>query len=103
MTAKARLWIGITLLIVIAINYALIGFPMMSKSLSIQNKAKAILVKQAKSTNIFKNSDDEYMLEVFRREKAAIETKITVLNSIATTVAFIVLSWTLFGLIFRRW
>jgi hypothetical protein len=103
MTAKSRLWIGVTLLIVIAINYALIGFPLISKSSSIQAKAKTILIKQSKSVNIFKNSDDEYMLEVFRREKAAIDTKVTILNSVAATVAFLVVSWTVFGLIFRRW
>ena len=103
MSAKARLWIGITLLVVVAVNYILIGVPLISKSMSIQDKAKAILIKQAKSSNIFKGSDDDYMLEVFRREKAAIDTKVMVLNSVAVTLAFFAASWTIFGLIFRRW
>lgn len=102
MNPRARLWIGITVLIVILINYMLIGIPLISKSSSIQGKAKAILVKQAKPGNIFNNSDDEYLLDIFRKEKASIDTKIVVLNAIALTLAFFAASWTLFGLIFRR-
>jgi hypothetical protein len=103
MNPKARLWIGATLLVVIMINYILIGVPLISKSNSVQAKAKAILMKQAKSNNIFTNtSDDEYLIDVFRKEKAAIDTKITILNAIAATLAFFAASWTIFGLIFRR-
>ena len=103
MSAKARLWIGVTLLIVIMVNYILIGVPLISKSNSVQAKAKAILLKQAKSSNLFtNNSDDEYLIDVFRKEKAAIDTKITILNAIAATLAFFAASWTIFGLIFRR-
>lgn len=98
MTRKGRLWVGITLLAIIAANYILIGFPLISKSNSIKEKAKAILVKQVKSDRIFKNSDEEYMLELFRKEKASIDTKILILNCAAATVAFIAASWTVFGL-----
>ncbi|MCX5678392.1 MAG: hypothetical protein NTY76_04715 [Candidatus Omnitrophica bacterium] len=102
MNPKARLWIGATLLIVILINYVLIGVPLMSKSHSIQGKAKAILIKQAKSTGLFNNSDDEYLLDIFRKEKSSIDTKITILNAVAATLAFFAASWTVFGLIFKR-
>jgi hypothetical protein len=102
MNPNKRLWIGMTLLIVIMVNYMLIGVPLLSKSSSIQGKAKTILVKQAKSTGIFNNSDDEFLLEVFRREKTSIDTKITVLNSVAATLAFFAVSWTVFGLLFKR-
>jgi hypothetical protein len=102
MNPKKRLWIGLTLLTVILINYALIGVPLLSKSGSIQSKAKAILMKQAKSSGIFNNSDDEFLLEVFRKEKASIDTKVTALNAVAATLAFIAASWTIFGLIFKR-
>ena len=102
MNPKARLWVGGTLFIVIMINYVLIGAPLISKSNSIQAKAKAILIKQAKSSGIFNNSDDEYLIDVFRKEKSAIDTKITILNAIAATLAFFTASWTIFGLIFRR-
>jgi len=103
MSARARLWIGVTLLVVILVNYALIGVPLISKSSSVQAKAKAILIKQARSNNIFSNtSDDEYLIDVFRKEKAAIDMKITILNAIAATLVFFTASWTVFGLIFRR-
>ena len=102
MNPKARLWVGGTLLSVILINYILIGAPLISKSNSVQAKAKAILIKQAKSSGIFNNSDDEYLIDVFRKEKSAIDTKITILNAIAATLAFFAASWTIFGLIFRR-
>jgi len=102
MNPKARLWVGVTLLIVILVNYILIGVPLLSKSHSIQSKAKAILIKQAKSTSIFNNSDDDYLLDIFRKEKSAIDTKITMLNAVAATLAFFAASWTLFGLIFKR-
>ena len=102
MNPKARLWIGATLLAVILINYILIGTPLLSKSSSIQGKARVILMKQAKSGGIFNNSDDEYLLDVFRKEKSAIDTKVVILNAIAATLAFFAVSWTIFGLIFKR-
>lgn len=103
MSVKARLWVGSTMLVVILINYILIGAPLISRSNSVQAKAKAILVRQAKSGSIFGgNSDDEYLIDVFRKEKTAIDNKIMILNAAAATLSFIAISWTVFGLIFRR-
>jgi len=73
----------------------------MSKSNSIKEKAKVILVKQVKSDMIFKDSDEEFMLNLFRKEKASIDTKVLILNCAAATIAFFVASWTVFGL-FKR-
>ncbi len=101
MKRNARLWIGVTVLTIILVNYILIGVPLLSKSRSIQGRAKTILMKQIKSGSIFSTSDDEYMLEIFRKEKATIDTKVMVLNGIAVTLAFIAGSWTIFGLIFK--
>ncbi|MFH1190030.1 MAG: hypothetical protein V1682_05000 [Candidatus Omnitrophota bacterium] len=102
MDPKARLWVGSTLLVVILINYALIGVPLLSKSNSIQGKTRAILLKQAKSTSLFANSDDEFLLDLFRTEKISIDRKTTVLNAVAATLVFLAASWTVFGLVFRR-
>lgn len=102
MEPRKRLWIGVTLLIVILFNYILIGVPLLSKSNSISHKTKTILIKQAKPSGIFNNMDDDYMLDVFRKERANVDTKIMILNAISATVTFFVLSWTLFGLIFKR-
>jgi len=102
MKRGARLWTGVTILAVILINYALIGAPLLSKARSIQARAKAILTRQAGSTGIFNNSEDEYILDVFRKEKSAIDTKITILNSVAATLALLAASWTIFGLMLGR-
>ena len=59
MNRNTRVWIGVTVLMIIIVNYILIGVPLLAKSGSIQGKAKAILVKQAKSGGIFNSSDDE--------------------------------------------
>ena len=102
MSRKARLWIGVTLLLVIAFNYAMIGFPLLNRSASIEDKSKAIMIKQVKSGGGFKNADEEYILELFRREKAAIEVKVLMLNCIAASLVIFVASWTIFGLLIPR-
>lgn len=102
MVRKARLWIGVTLFAVIAFNYAAIGFPLLKKSASIKDKYKVTLIKQAKSGEMFKNSEDEYMLDIFRREKSALDRNILILNCVAISLSAILLSWTLFGLILHK-
>lgn len=102
MTRKARSWVGATLLIVIAFNYTLLVFPLLGKSSSIKEQARAILVKQVESDKVFKSSDEEYMLELFRKEKASIDKKILILNCVAATLAFFAASWTVFGLLKRE-
>ncbi|OGW84834.1 MAG: hypothetical protein A2987_07040 [Omnitrophica bacterium RIFCSPLOWO2_01_FULL_45_10] len=99
MTRKARIWIGVTILIIIAFNYCVIGIPLMKKSASIKDKYKSILVKQAKSGDIFKSAEDEYLLEIFRKEKAAIDKKILILNCVGASMVIILSSWIIFGLV----
>lgn len=94
MTRKARIWIGGTLLIVIAMNYALIGFPLAGRAGSLRAKAKAIIMS--------KSSDDEYVLELFRKESMAVRKKQEMLNVISLSLTVIVASWTVFGLVFGR-
>ncbi|MBI4974461.1 MAG: hypothetical protein HZC19_01395 [Candidatus Omnitrophica bacterium] len=102
MTSKARIWIGITLLIVLAFNYAIIGFPMIKRASSIENKSKAMLISQIKSGKVLKNSEDEYILEILKREKGSIDKKILILNSVAISASLLIISWTIFGLLFHR-
>jgi hypothetical protein len=87
---------------VLAINYAAIGVPLLSKSASIKERYKAILIKQAKSETMFKGSEDEYMLDIFRREKALIDKRMFMLNCASASIFVILASWTLFGLISRK-
>jgi hypothetical protein len=101
MNQKARAWTGITLLVVIAFNYMLIGVPLISKSASIEKRSKEIIAGQAKSKNVFRKADDAYILEVLRREKASLDRNTAILNCAAASLAFLVVSWTVFGLLFR--
>jgi len=102
MTKKARLWTGVTLLAVLVFNYIIFAYPLMGKSASIEEKSRAILINQVKSGQVLKNSADEYVLEIFKREKAAIDKKLTILNALVATFAIIIASWTVFGLVFYR-
>jgi hypothetical protein len=102
MIRKARMWIGLTLFIVLAFNYAFIGFPLISKSLSVNSQTKSILIKQAKSNTLFKNTTDSYMLDLLRREKASIDRKLLILNCVAISFSIIIVSWVIFGLITHR-
>jgi hypothetical protein len=101
-TRKARLWTGVTLLLIIAFNYVLIGFPLYKKSESITDAAKGIYIKQVKANKVLKNSKDEYLLDVFRREKGAIDMWLTILNCVSVSALIIILSWTVFGLLVRQ-
>ena len=94
MTRKARIWIGITLLIVLALNYALIAYPLVKKSVSLRDKMRKALISQA--------LDDEYFLEIYRKEKLAVDRKILLVNCVALSFGIIVVSWTAFGIIAHR-
>lgn len=102
MSRKARIWIGGTLLLVIALNYAIIGIPLIKKEASIRDKANAILIRQVKSGDMFKSSDEEYVLELFRKERSSIAKKILILNCVSISLVIIVISWTIFGIIAHR-
>jgi len=101
-TRKARIWIGITLLVIIGFNYALIGFPLYKKSDSIVEAAKGIYLKQAKADKVFKGTKEEYLLDVFRREKTAIDRSIMILNCVSATAVLLILSWTVFGMFGKK-
>jgi len=102
LTSKGRAWIGITALFIIAFNYMVIGFPMIQRESTIKDQTKAILIKQVKSDTVFKNNEDEYMLDIFRREKSSLDRKLLVLNLITATLAIIAISWTVFGVIAQK-
>jgi hypothetical protein len=102
MTRKARLWIGATLLVIIAFNYAALGYPLMRRSHAIQVKSREILIRQVKSDSMLKGSEDEYILDLFKKERISIDRNIHILNIAAATLAILIGSWTAFGLIFHR-
>jgi len=100
MTRQARLWTGITLFAILAINYGIIGFPLYRKAVNLHDKATTMLMKQIKSGNALRTSaEEDYILEIFRREKASIDRKLFILNSAAITLVILLGSWTAFGLL----
>ena len=103
MSRDARIWIGLTLLIVLAFNYAIIGFPLYRKAANLHDRSTTMLMKQIKSGNALNTSaEEDYILEIFRREKAAIDRKLIVLNAISLTFVVLAASWTLFGLAMNK-
>jgi len=103
MTRKARLWTGATLLIILAFNYGIIGLPLIRKAASLNDKATTMLMKKIKTGNALRTSSEEdYILDIFRREKEAITRKLVILNAVSLTFVVIIGSWTLFGLIVNK-
>ncbi|MDD5428931.1 MAG: hypothetical protein PHI58_06860 [Candidatus Omnitrophica bacterium] len=103
MTKKARLWTGVTLIIILAFNYGIIGLPMIRKAISLNDKSTKILMAKIKSGNALRSSsEEEYILDIFRREKEAITRKLIVLNAISLTFVVVIASWTLFGLVIGK-
>ena len=102
MSRKARIWIGTTLLAILALNYAIIGVPLSRKSQTIKEKYRTILIKQVRSGEVLKNAEDEYLLDVFRKEKVSIDRKMLLLNCVSISLFVVFASWTIFGVIMHR-
>lgn len=100
MTRQAKLWIGLTLFAILAVNYGIIGLPLYRKAANLHDRATAMMVSKLKSGNVLKTSaEEDYILDIFRREKASIDRKLIILNSAAITLFIILGSWTAFGLL----
>ena len=102
MTRNARIWVGLTLLLAIFLNYAIIGIPLIRMSETIKTETRSILVKQVKTGHVFENNADDYLLGLFRKEKTSIDRKMLILNCASATIAIFVISWTIFGIIAHR-
>ena len=103
MTRKARLWVGATLILILAFNYGIIGMPLIRKAIYLNDKATTITMAKIKSGNVLRTSSEEdYVLDIFKREKESITRKLIILNAIALTFVIIIGSWTLFGLVLPK-
>ena len=103
MSRRGRVWIGITLVALVALNYAIIGIPLFKKAVSLETRYKTAVAQQLKGTrNFFTNTDDEYLIDIFRRERAVIARNTTLLNTISLSALIVVASWTAFGLVLRK-
>lgn len=102
MTGKARLWTGVTIFIVLALNYAAFTIPLAQKASSIEDRAMSIMRKQFESGKITPRPGDDYILEILKKEKTAIDRKLGLLNMAAISCAVVLLSWMLFGFISNK-
>jgi hypothetical protein len=102
MTRKARLWAGATLLIIMAINYAAIGVPLYRMMASLESRINIMVIRQVKSGEVLKNSEDNYIIDVLKREAINLHKKIVILNCVAVSVTVIVISWMAFGFFISR-
>ena len=103
MTRKARLWIGATLVLILAFNYGIVGMPLIRKAMSLNDKATTLVMGKIKAGNVLKtSSEEEYLLDIFRREKESITRKLILLNAVSLTILIAIGSWTLFGLVMPR-
>ena len=92
MSRKARIWIGVTVLAVVLLNYLSIGLPLYSRMNSLDDKARIFA----------KHSEDAYIADVLKREMITINKKIVLLNCVTASVAIIIVSWIIFGLAVKR-
>ena len=102
MSRKNKLLVRLTLFIVLVFNYAIIGVPIIKKSASIQKRSRDILIRHVKSGDVLSGSDEDYVLELFRKEKSSIDRNLLVLNSITISLGILIASWTVFGLLVHR-
>jgi hypothetical protein len=74
--------------------------PLIRKAASLNDKATKILMSKIKSGNALRTSSEEdYILDIFRREKESVARRLTGVNVISLTILIVVGSWTLFGLV----
>lgn len=103
MTRKARLWTGATLILILAFNYGLIGMPLIRKAISLNDKSTTALMSKIKSVHALRTlSEEEYIMDIFKRERESVIRKLVVVNAIALTLVIIIGSWTLFGLVMPK-
>jgi hypothetical protein len=99
MSRKARLWLGLTLILALGINYIIIGAPMIRRSEALKIEARAILIRYAKSGTTFNDMENDYLLQIFRKEQAHLGRQILLLNCASATLGLLIISWTAFGIL----
>jgi hypothetical protein len=102
MSNRARLWLGVTLLLALAANYIMIGAPMIRRSEALNIESRAILIKYARAGTSITGAENDYLLQIFRKEQAVLGRQILILNCASATIGLLIASWTAFGLLRRR-
>ena len=102
MTRKARLWTGVTIFVVLLLNYAAFAIPLAKRSASIEERAMVMMREDFESGKALKGSDNDYILQILKKEKMTIDRKLGALNVVAASIAIVIMSWTLFGMILNK-
>lgn len=102
MSKKARMWLGITLLLALAVNYIIIGAPIIRRNEALKIESRAILLKYAKSGSTFTDMENDYLLQIFRKEQANLGRQILILNCASATLGLLIISWTVFGVLHSK-
>jgi hypothetical protein len=90
------------MLVLLALNYATFAIPLAKRASSIEARAMVMMREDFESGKALKESDNSYILEILKKEKATVDRKLGTLNMVAASLAIVVASWTLFGLILKR-
>jgi hypothetical protein len=99
MSRKAKLWLGITLFLALAANYIIIGAPMIRRAEALKVETRAILIRYANSGSTFTDMENDYLLQIFRKEQANIGRQILFMNCASATAGLLIISWTAFGVL----
>lgn len=102
MTRKARLWTGVTIFAILFLNYAAFAIPLAKRSASIEDRAIVMMREDFESGKALKGSDNDYILQILKKEKATIDRKLGLLNMAAVSLGIVIVSWTLFGVILNK-
>lgn len=102
MSRESRLWISVTLLVIVIFNYLSIGIPLYKKTSSLEAKIKIMMIQQVKSGQLMKDTEDNYIIDILKKESLALDKKIMILNCTAVSIVIIIISWLIFGLVTHR-
>ena len=68
--------------------------PLIRKAMSLNDKATTVLMNKIKSGHALRtSSEEEYILDIFRRERESVIRKLVVVNAVALTFVIIIISW----------
>lgn len=102
MSRQARLWTGVTLLVLVIFNYFIFGFSLAKQRIAIRKNAESILIRQVKNGAVLRDSEESYLLEILKKEKTVIDKKMRVLDAITISGLIVIVSWTAFGVVFGK-
>jgi hypothetical protein len=102
MENRTRTWIGTTALAAIALNYIIIGAPMIRESEAIKTEMRAVVIRYSRPDAKFGDIENDYQMQGLMKGQVTIRKRIQILNCASATLALAAVSWTAFGLLRRK-